>query len=100
MSAIQPVPEYAMALANVALLVLWIVAVIGARKKWRVALTIFGAFLVGCLVGSITGMLLAHSADALAPAFGWVGGFVQTLFEINHNLRAKRIRQERDANRP
>ena len=100
MNALQPVPDYAVTLANVLLLILWLVAVVGARKKWRAALTILGAFVVGCLVGSLIGMLLVHSADALAPVFGWVGGFVQALFEINHNLRAKRVQRERDANRP
>lgn len=97
MNGTQPIPEYGMALANCALLILWIVAVVGARRKWRAFFVILGAFLVGASVGSMLDLLIFHNNDVLAPLFGWVAGFGQAFFEINANVRAKRARQQREA---
>jgi L-cystine uptake protein TcyP (sodium:dicarboxylate symporter family) len=97
MNGTQATPEYGMVLANCALLILWIVAVVGARRKWRTFLTVLGALIVGTLVGSMLGLLIFHNSDVFTSVFGWVAGFGQALFEINANVRARRLRQQREA---
>lgn len=100
MNGTQPTPEYGLALVNLVLLVMWIVAVVGAPRKWRTFFTVLGAFIAGCLIGSTLGLLIFHNTDALTPVFGWLGGFGQALFEINASGRAKKAREQREANHP